>query len=456
MKPRKHLLYLFLLMTVLFPSCQKGGFLDTKPDQTLAIPTSIADCQALLDNDVVMNGYSRYGYPNLGFTGCDDYYVTTPLYSGYSATDQHAVIWAKNIYAVDEVNDWDLPYRTILYANVAKAGLDDLQPSATEQTDWNNACGSALFFRAFAYFQLAQIFAPAYDSTSAQTDLGLPLRQSTDINEKFTRASVQKTYDQIINDLVAAAPLLPDLSKAITRPSKTAVYGLLSRVYLSARAYSTALLYADSCLLIKSALLDYNTIIPGSNPTFTRNNVEVIFGAAVTLAGPIQRSFTDSTLFASYQPDDLRKTLFFSNGQVFSGRYDEDGNSFCGLATDEIYLTRAECHARLGNTADAMADLNSLLVKRWASGTFSPFTATDAVDARNQILAERRKELLYRGLRWTDLRRLNKDPATAITLTRTVNGQTYTLLPNSLLYVYPIPQKVIDFNKEQGMQQNPR
>jgi len=454
MNPRNYLPYLFILTTALCPSCQKGGFLDTKPDQTLQIPTSIKDCQALLDNDVVMNGYGSFGYPNLGFTGCDDYYVTTPLYNQYNATDRNAVIWAKDIYTTQEVNDWDLPYRTILYANVAIEGLTALHPSPADETAWNNAQGSALFFRAFAYFQLAQVFAPVYDSSSAQTDLGLPLRKSTDVNEKFTRTTVQKTYDQIISDLVSAVPLLPGVPLSITRPSKAAVYGLLSRVYLSTRAYSTALLYADSCLQIKPGLLDYNTVNPGNNPTFTRSNTEVIFGAANSSNGPIGRSFTDSGLFASYQPNDLRKTLFFRNGRIFSGRYDEDNYAFCGIATDEIYITRAECYARVGNTTGAMADLNTLLVNRWTSGTFTPFTAVDAADALRQILPERRKELLYRGLRWTDLRRLNKDPATATTLFRTVNGQAYTLQPNDSRYVYAIPDNVISFNP--GMQQNIR
>ena len=101
-----------------------------------------------------------------------------------------------------------------------------------------------------------------------------------------------------------------------------------------------------------------------------------------------------------------------------------------------------------------MADLNSLLVKRWANGTFTPYTAVDAADALNQILTERRKELLYRGLRWTDLRRLNKSPATAITLTRTVNGQIYTLPPNDPRYLYAIPDNVMTSNSS-GMKQNP-
>jgi len=454
MNPRKHPLYLLILATAIFSSCQKGGFLDTKPDQTLQIPTTINDCQALLDNDVVMNGYGSFGYPNLGFTGCDDYYVSTSLYNQYNATDKNAVIWATDIYATEEVNDWDLPYRTILYANVTLDALKVLHPSPSEETAWNNAYGSAFFFRAFAYFQLAQIFAPVYDSTSAPTDYGLPLRKSTDVNEKFTRATVEKTYNQIISDLGTAIPFLPEVPSSITRPSKAAAYGLLSRVYLSARAYSTAILYADSCLRIKPALLDYNTIIPGSSPTFTRSNVEVIFGAANSSNGPVGRSFTDSGLVASYQPNDLRKTLFFRNGRVFSGRYDEDNYAFCGIATDEIYLTRAECYARVGNTAGAMADLNTLLVNRWTSGMFTPYTAVDAADALRQILPERRKELLYRGLRWTDLRRLNKDPATATTLFRTVNGQAYTLPPNDNRYVYAIPDNVMNLNP--GMKQNPR
>jgi len=205
--------------------------------------------------------------------------------------------------------------------------------------------------------------------------------------------------------------------------------------------------------------MDYNTADISNPLPFSRSslkNPEVILAMASLSSGPatIRRSFTDSNLYASYQPNDLRKALFFKNGKFFFGRYDEDGYTFSGMATDELYLTRAECYARMGNVTDAMTDLNNLLVKRWAAGTFTPLSAVDAGDALRQVLEERRKELLYRGLRWTDLRRLNKDENTAITLTRTVNGEIYTLPPNDARYIYPIPDKVIKFNP--GMQQNPR
>ncbi|SEM08104.1 hypothetical protein SAMN05216436_101351 [bacterium A37T11] len=56
-----------------------------------------------------------------------------------------------------------------------------------------------------------------------------------------------------------------------------------------------------------------------------------------------------------------------------------------------------------------------------------------------------------RGLRWMDIKRLNKEGAN-ITLTRNLNGQIYTLPPNDPRFALPIPEDVIDLS---GMQQNP-
>jgi hypothetical protein len=147
----------------------------------------------------------------------------------------------------------------------------------------------------------------------------------------------------------------------------------------------------------------------------------------------------DTALYQSYQPNDLRKTCYYSSNGAFIGSYDVSRLMFGGIATEEMYLARAECEARLGNTQDAMTDLNTLLVTRWVSGTFTKYTATSATDALGQILMERRKELAFRGTRWMDLRRLNKDPNYAITLTRNINGQIFTLQPNSPRYVFEIP-----------------
>lgn len=84
--------------------------------------------------------------------------------------------------------------------------------------------------------------------------------------------------------------------------------------------------------------------------------------------------------------------------------------------------------------------------------TFIPYTASTASDALNTILLERRKELLMRGIRWSDLRRLNKEPQFAKTLIRIEDGQTYSLQPGGLRYIFPIPLLVIQMT---GIPQNP-
>src|SRR6185312_12811250 len=95
--------------------------------------------------------------------------------------------------------------------------------------------------------------------------------------------------------------------------------------------------------------------------------------------------------------------------------------------------------------------LNDLLKKRYNAASFTPITSTDSIKLLIVILNERRKELLFRGIRLTDLKRLNQDVRFADTLTRELNGTVYTLLPNDSRYVALIPKIVIDLS---GIEQN--
>ena len=53
---------------------------------------------------------------------------------------------------------------------------------------------------------------------------------------------------------------------------------------------------------------------------------------------------------------------------------------------------------------------------------------------------------MFKGMRWFDLKRLNKDPRFAKTVTHSYFEGTYTLEPNSPHYVLPFPLKVINAN----------
>ena len=106
---------------------------------------------------------------------------------------------------------------------------------------------------------------------------------------------------------------------------------------------------------------------------------------------------------------------------------------------------KAECNARLNRTADARDALNLLLENRFRSGTYKTISATDPKELLDLTINERRKELLGRGLRWQDLKRLNKDNRYSRTLTRTIGNTVFTLPANDPKYVFPIPQYIKSF-----------
>ncbi len=400
-------------------------------------------------------------HPGLGEIGTNNFYMlNTQWQSLYNFQERNAYIWTPDIFQGEYSFDWNDAYTRILNANVVIKGIEKVQTDGTSQSNWNNVKGSALFFRAYDFYDLAQEFCKPYIQSTANSDLGIPLRTDPDVSKGSVRASVQETYDQIIHDLLIAKDLLPINPLYKTRPSKPAAYALLARTYLAMENYDRALLYSDSSLQLFSALIDYNTLNASSTLPVPRLNNEVIFHCILEnyLAFFTASHVIDSTLYISYDVNDLRRDIFFrirSGLLVFKGNYNNaNGTLFSGLASDETYLIRAECNARKGNTSIAMQDLNTLMIKRWKNnGTFIPFTAINADDALVKILKERRKELIFRALRWTDLRRLNHDPRFAETLLRVINGQTYSLPPNDPKYILPIANDEIQLS---GIQQNPR
>lgn len=440
-------------------SCTKQNeWLDSKANKRDIVPTKLAEYQAILDHDEV---YLNNAYPSLGQLSSDDYYSTYANWQAAVSLYRNVYTWETDVFTGGTSSDWNNPYIQVAYANICLEGLEKIERDTDNQTAWDNVKGSALFYRSQAYYHLLQHFAKPYDAATASSDPGIVLRNTANVNQQYPRAPVEESYRQLIADLETAEPLLPKTPAFGTRPSKLAVAGLLSRVYLSMRNYPRAGEYADKLLLQYSTLTDYNTLNAAASfafPTFQSGNKEVFFYAtAATSSFQNTNGIVDTTLYKSYAANDLRRSLFFktTNGNInFRGSYAGISTAFGGMAVNECFLTRAESHARQGNLQAAMNDLNSLMIKRWKTGTFTPFTATNQADALTKILTERRKELLFTGIiRWVDLRRLNMEAAYAKTLTRNLNGTIYTLPPNDQRYVFPIPDNEIRLS---GIVQNPR
>lgn len=434
------------------------NWLDAKQNLNTIIPTTLADMRAIVraDSEPLMS--STYG--GLALLSADDHRLTDASFLSASEKDRNSYTWRAEIYADPTlpVQEWDGGYRQILYANIALEGVTKVERTVANAREWDDLKGNAFFFRAKAYLQLAQLFAPPFRDATAATDLGLPLRLDSDPNPVSFRSTVADTYSRIITDLEAAIPLLATQPALKIDASRQAAYALMARCYLSMRRYDRALQYADSSLRIEDTLIDYNALTPGADNTypFARFNEETLFYSELIPSYSLTNmanGLTNPGLLASYNDDDRRKALFFRSTTVFKGNYSGGSVRFGGLTTAEMLLIRAECRARAGERAAALDDLNALLEKRHGSDSFIPHTVSDTPDVMGLILAERRKELLFRGLRWSDLRRLNQEDDHAVTLTRTISGTTYTLPPNDPRYTFPIPEYII---RATGMAQNNR
>lgn len=459
-----------LILTLVLSSCEK--YLDIKKSNTQSFIETAEDCQLILDNAVAMNT----GYPSDGEASADDYYLLEGTYDfGVDQEDKDIYRWLSTSQRNLSEPQWLNTYKVVYHANLVLEKVEELK-TTKNQNVLNGLRGSALFFRAFAFWTVAQNYATPYDVTTATVSPGIPLRLTSDLNDRYGRGNVQQTYDRIIQDLKEAVNLLPQTSIVPTRPNKAAAYAMLARTYLSMEDYPQALVNADAALQINNQLLDFSTLSTSSTTPFVRFNKEVIFHAVMAYQALLEPGYPSYNtakiapeLVNSYVGNDLRKIILLKENEGeehggsfrFTGNYDESTSSyfFNGLATDEMYLIKAECYARATNIPAAMDVLNTLLVTRWVPGTYVNKTATTADQALSIILVERRKELLMRGLRWTDLRRLNRDSRFKKDLERKLvrsDKTEYvvgTLPANDLRYTLLIPREVIT---NSGAEQNKR
>lgn len=434
-------------------ACTKD-FLEARPDQSLLIPRTLSDFNALLDNS---NNFNIS--PALGHIASDDVTITDNGWLALTTVaEKNSYYWADDVFEESSyIGDWNIPYIQVFYSNIVLDGLKELDP-AVNAGEYRRVKGSALFYRAFAFYNLAQVFCAPFNDQQKRLP-GIPLKLTADVNEKPGRGTIEETYSRILTDLKEAVSLLPEEVSYKSRPDKAAALAMLSRVYLSMQDYEHALQYANEALTLNHVLIDYNGLnasasrpLPAALPN---GNEEVLFYSSLLTYRFNSSSlvYAAPDLYALYGPGDLRKTVLFNASKNYKGSYSGNSRLFDGLATDELYLNKAECLARLNDVPGSLEVLNALLRKRYAPGQFSPRSASSSAEALALVLAERRKELIGRGLRWIDLRRLNMESATAVTLTKVLNGVTYTLEPGSAKYVFPIPGYELRLN---NLEQNPR
>lgn len=454
---KTYLLPYLLVSLILASSCSRDAFLSVKPDSSLLVPSKMEDFKKLL-NHTTMNLYSA----GLGLIASDDIFIDDRALNGAIPEIQGTYLWEKDMYrGKEQIRDWDYAYSAIFIANNVIHHVPSL---SADETQKNDLIGQALFKRAFAMFDLASHYCHVYSARNLG-EPGIPIVLSPDVTEIYQRSTIKETFDQIIKDLEEAYLLISlDIpSRDLYRPSKQACLGLLSRIYIYMGDYKSVVQDTESLLLSSKKLLDFNKIDTNSIKLNALENPEIIYDVhschyAESSTWPTAAASVCEDLYDKFAPSDLRRNVYFQKKN--DGTYNINHRlygplpyPFTGITTSEVYLNVAESHFRLGNDEEARLLIAELQRHRY-NDTFNTDTlqSLSPEDFEEILFLERRKELVWRNLRWLDLKRFDRDGHSHL-LRRENNSETVELEPNSLRYVFPIPQTELN---RSSIEQNPR
>ncbi|MBU2996312.1 RagB/SusD family nutrient uptake outer membrane protein [Cellulophaga baltica] len=348
---------------------------------------------------------------------------------------------------------WDNAYNLIANCNIVIN--QDLSTLEGDSDYGSYLQGQALIIRALAHYDLLK----TYGQQHADGDLGVPIMTEYDgDNLDPSRNTIEETKAQIYSDVETAFDMMDssyDDSNVFV--GKYVAKALESRVAIYFEDWDRALAAAEE--VINSGLysvIDADSYVSswssdgGSNVLF-----ELAFSATDNLSSSslayIYRYASDddddgygdvqamSDVFDLYDEDDVRLGIL---GYQLDGTVLRNMNKFpdTSTGTDNIPLFRYEevilnyAEALLETGADAVSTLNMIALNR-GEEAYTSVTKDD-------ILLERRKELIFEGFRFDDMMRTESD-VDYYNSTETLSGTlTY---PNNL-FAYPITDDEIDAN----------
>lgn len=341
------------------------------------------------------------------------------------------------------------------------------------------AKAEAKIFRAYDHFLLVNTYAKGYDPQTAATDGGICIMDKFDLEAQPSKSTVAQVYAFIQKDIDEALPYLQEKPMDVYHPSLAFAYAFKAKVHLFKREIASAKAAAEKSLSYNNKIFDmvaYNTQGgPNVVAVPAANNIEVL--SYMYMTGYTEMNFAYQyiislelrTLFGT---NDARFNLFFnttsttnldqgSNTAYWATVYTKFFYPTVGMKTTEVYLMLAECYAREDKFTEAVDVLNTLRAKRILSGTVNLAVPTTRKETMDLVINERRKELLLGFNRFFDLKRLNTETEYAKTVTRvfpivnkTVPQKTYTLQPNSRLYIIPFPLSVLQKNPKLTLNTN--
>lgn len=468
----------WVLVTALVTGCSKD-FLNQDPTAATETRHAIKDLAGLRAaiNGVysLMQNENYYGRTMLLLPDLrgDNEYISVLNSNRYRNLDQF-IVTANDQYITDT---WNQLYAVVANANmvIQKGPSVILAPSVADSTEAVQIVAEAYALRGLVFFDIARLYAQAYNYTPDASHMGIPLAITTNVEEVQapSRSSVKDTYAQIIRDLDQSIRLFNDSKSTAFSSGRINLYStraLLARVLLYKGDWEGAEAAASQVISgNKYDLLPTDKVVSDFNQT---NNSETIFEIINTT---VDNRSTDALSFMFSQAgygdvlatddvrgiyDDKDVRLGFVKRDKRSGNGGENpanviikykdvttfAESIKVMRLAELYLIRAEALAHLGRDEDARQALNNIVLR--ANPGTAPVTAGGKA-LLDTIALERRKELAFEGHRLFDLARTGTPFVKHLASNRTIT----VALPGPKI-ILPIPQRELDANPNIRHQQN--
>lgn len=413
----------------------KGSITYNPGDQIITSRTDLEGFEANVMSSLRSLEYGDYDIPADVMV---DYFNATSDYgNNYGSIHRTDDTFTAGDY--DSEYSWENPYLLIKNFNIFIEGAQSVPSDLIN--DAAVARGEAYFGRAFAYLHMARIFGKAY-SSSAGSDLCVPIVTAYEQNERPARATVAEVYAQIKLDLDSAALLLAGKTGAVRaqRPTIDAVNALYARYFIDIKDYNNAASSATKVINTNNYSLSSTAEEMEKEWINDEGNEPILqYFASTTEGVGIHEAYTLSSagdyplyyrpyfipskkLIEAYEEGDLRLAQWFNNetpvfmtGSYYNVEQPEFytfvkyyGNpklitglpnsqqAIKPLLISEMYLIAAEAYANAGNSAEAQKYLNILQEKRGATKTSGTL---------DNVKNEWYKETVGEGLRMSCLKR---------------------------------------------------
>lgn len=457
-------------LTLFLSSCD--DFLSTIPKGE-KIPETWTDYNAFIKN----TNY-HYNDPSQSLVLLNDIYKS-PANLNSDLLSRINYMWDESsdrtIENADDESIYYTAYEAIFHWNLIVTD----GPKLTECTETQRQMliAQAKVLRDMNYFHVTNYYADQYTQQNAATTRSIPLVTSPNIEAASPQVTLAVLYQFLLEDLLSAVDHLPEKGETVYHPTKACGYGMLARLYLNMSDYTNALKYARLALNLNDRLYDWKTYYKENqanydDPTYFQTNYPDVsfqnpenyifrYASSTSSAYGIYGKTFGLTLdrAALFEEGDLRlitrwKKRTYSTGEILYAGIRDDYFNGGGMSSPEMYHIKAECLARQGKLKEAMDTLNILRKNRILDDYYRPLTATTTEEAVKYIIQDKANEYVQTCIPFWDIRRLNKDPEYARTLTKTVNGKSYSLKPDSHLWIMPFALDIISNPGNNPIKQN--